>query len=45
MAGNRKASIKRKTKETQITLELDLDGSGKSEVSTGIGMLDHLIEQ
>ena len=45
MAGNRKASIKRKTKETQITLELDLDGSGKAEVSTGIGMLDHLIEQ
>ncbi|MCI0776892.1 MAG: imidazoleglycerol-phosphate dehydratase HisB [Chloroflexi bacterium] len=45
MAGNRKASIKRETKETQITLELDLDGSGKAEVSTGIGMLDHLIEQ
>ena len=45
MAGNRKASIERKTKETQITLELDLDGSGKAEVSTGIGMLDHLIEQ
>ncbi len=45
MAGNRKASIKRKTKETQITLQLDLDGSGKAEVSTGIGMLDHLIEQ
>ena len=45
MAGNRKASIKRETKETKITLELDLDGSGKAEVSTGIGMLDHLIEQ
>jgi len=45
VAGNRKASIKRETKETQITLELDLDGSGKAEVSTGIGMLDHLIEQ
>ncbi len=45
MAGNRKASIKRETKETQIALELDLDGSGKAEVSTGIGMLDHLIEQ
>ena len=45
MAGNRKASIKRETKETKITLELDLDGSGKAEVSTGIGMLDNLIEQ
>ena len=45
MAGNRKASIKRETKETQITLELDLDGSGEAKVSTGIGMLDHLIEQ
>jgi len=45
VAGNRKASIKRETKETQIALELDLDGSGKAEVSTGIGMLDHLIEQ
>ncbi len=42
---NRTASIKRETKETQISLELDLDGTGKAEVSTGIGMLNHLIEQ
>jgi imidazoleglycerol-phosphate dehydratase len=39
----RKASIKRETKETHITLDLDLDGSGRSEVDTGIGFLDHML--
>jgi len=38
----RKAEIKRKTNETDIDLKLDLDGSGRSEVSTGVGFLDHL---
>ena len=41
----RPAEIKRKTKETEITLSLSLDGSGQFDVSTGIGMLDHMIEQ
>jgi imidazoleglycerol-phosphate dehydratase len=41
----RKAKIERKTKETQITVELNLDGTGKYEVSTGIGFLDHMLEQ
>lgn len=45
MASNRTASVKRETKETKIELSLDLDGTGEAKVSTGIGMLDHLIEQ
>ena len=40
----RKAVIRRKTKETDITLTLDLDGKGKSRVRTGIPFLDHMIE-
>jgi imidazoleglycerol-phosphate dehydratase len=42
---NRKSVIKRETKETNITLELNIDGSGKYEVNTGIKMFDHLLEQ
>ena len=42
---HRKATIERATRETQITLAINLDGSGDSEVSTGNGMLDHLIAQ
>lgn len=41
----RKAKIERNTKETQIEVELDLDGNGFYEVSTGIGFLDHMLEQ
>ena len=41
----RTAEIKRKTKETDIMLSLSLDGSGQFDVSTGIGMLDHMLEQ
>ena len=44
MPDNRAARIQRKTRETQISLSLDLDGSGRYTVSTGIGMLDHLLE-
>jgi imidazoleglycerol-phosphate dehydratase len=39
----RQASLRRKTKETQIELSLDLDGYGRSLVSTGIGFLDHML--
>jgi imidazoleglycerol-phosphate dehydratase len=41
----RKATIGRKTRETDITASVDLDGSGRYEVSTGIGFLDHMLEQ
>jgi imidazoleglycerol-phosphate dehydratase len=42
---SRTATIKRTTKETSIKLALDLDGSGKSELNTGIPFLDHMLEQ
>jgi imidazoleglycerol-phosphate dehydratase len=39
----RRASVTRETKETKITLDLTLDGSGKAEITTGIGFLDHML--
>lgn len=39
----RQAEIVRKTAETQIRLTLDLDGSGKSVIATGVGFLDHML--
>lgn len=39
------AKISRNTKETKISAEINLDGSGKYQVETGIGFLDHMIEQ
>lgn len=41
--GERKAAIHRKTKETDIQMALDLDGSGQAQVSTGIGFFDHML--
>lgn len=41
----RKGRISRDTNETKILVEIDLDGSGAYEVSTGIGFLDHMVEQ
>jgi imidazoleglycerol-phosphate dehydratase len=41
----RQASIERETKETAISASVDLDGSGRYEISTGIGFLDHMLEQ
>lgn len=40
----RTAVIKRKTKETDITVKINIDGSGKAKIKTGIGLLDHMLE-
>ena len=41
----RKAKISRKTKETNINVEVNIDGKGKYKVDTGIGFLNHMLEQ
>ncbi|MBN9264135.1 MAG: imidazoleglycerol-phosphate dehydratase HisB [Hyphomicrobium sp.] len=41
----RRATIDRQTKETRITASLDLDGTGAYDVATGVGFLDHMLEQ
>ena len=41
----RKASVDRKTTETDVTATVDLDGNGVFDISTGVGFLDHMLEQ
>ncbi len=41
----RKARVTRKTNETEIAVELDLDGSGAAKVATGVGFFDHMLDQ
>ena len=45
MPVTRKASISRRTKETSIRVEVDLDGTGVADIRTGIGFFDHMLEQ
>jgi imidazoleglycerol-phosphate dehydratase len=45
VAKRRQATVSRETAETKVKVEFDLDGRGKCQAKTGIGMLDHLIEQ
>ena len=42
---NRRSQVTRNTKETQITVEVDLDGKGVAELNTGVPFLDHMIDQ
>ena len=40
----RKASVERNTNETKIKIDLDIDGTGKADINTGIGFFDHMLE-
>jgi imidazoleglycerol-phosphate dehydratase len=42
---HRTADVRRDTRETQIRVQIDLDGSGQSRLSTGIGFFDHMLDQ
>jgi len=41
----RTATVKRKTRETEVSVSIDLDGTGRAEIATGVGFLDHMLDQ
>jgi len=45
MNTNRRAAINRETRETRITVELDLDGQGRSELAMGVPFMEHMLDQ
>ena len=45
MSSSRTARVERDTRETQITVEVNLDGSGRAELATGVPFLDHMLDQ
>lgn len=45
MATERRGKEERETKETRVSVEVYLDGTGQADIATGVGMLDHLLEQ
>ena len=45
MAPQRVGTVRRETKETQVVVEVSLDGAGRCDIASSIGMLDHLLEQ
>jgi imidazoleglycerol-phosphate dehydratase len=44
-AGGRTARIERATKESRVVVEIDLDGTGRTQISTGVGFYDHMLSQ
>jgi imidazoleglycerol-phosphate dehydratase len=45
LATERRGKEERETKETRVSVEVNLDGTGQADIATGVGMLDHLLEQ
>ncbi len=43
--GGRRGKVRRETRETTVEVEVRLDGTGRTDIATGVGMLDHLLEQ